>query len=89
MAEVEKEAYGRLQATIRDAVSERQRIVTQAQQGALASVQNSKAEILKARDQAMRQLRGEVAALALQAAEKILDKPLEEGRYTHLITKEV
>lgn len=85
IAQVDKEAYDRLQATIHEAIAERQRIVANALQEAQNFVKESRIAVHQARDQARKELRREVIGLSIAAAEKILERPLDRNRYASMV----
>jgi F-type H+-transporting ATPase subunit b len=63
----------------------KQEIVDQANQQSRRMVDQARLEIERDKDAAIAQLRGEVAALAIQAAGKILNESLDEKKHRTLI----
>ena len=63
----------------------KQEIVDQANQQSRRMVDQARLEIERDKESAIAQLRGEVAALAIQAAEKILNETLDAKRHRALI----
>ncbi|KAB2921745.1 MAG: F0F1 ATP synthase subunit B [Bacteroidetes bacterium] len=62
-------------------------IVARANESARKMLEQAKDEIAREKDAAVQQLRGEVADLAVSAAEKILDETLDGARQKKLIDK--
>ena len=60
-------------------------IVEQASQQSRKLLEQAKQEIERDKDAALAQLRGEVADLAIKAAEKILDETLDETKHRKLV----
>ena len=60
-------------------------IVEKANQLSRKVVEQAKQEIARDKDAALSELRGEVANLAIQAAEKILDETLDENRHRKIV----
>lgn len=63
----------------------KEEIVTKAKQQAQREVQLAKEEIQRDVDAAKQQLRGEVADLAIKAAEKILDESLDQQKHKKIV----
>jgi F0F1-type ATP synthase membrane subunit b/b' len=89
MTQVEKDAYASLQAGVKEALAQKQRIVAESQQQVQERLRKSRGELAAARDQASSRLQSEVVQLAMRAAEKVLDRPLEEDRTGRLTEKKV
>jgi F-type H+-transporting ATPase subunit b len=77
IAAIEKEAYDRLQAVLKQALEERARIVGEAQQRAAEETRRALAAIEEEKRAAMGAIRGQVSALARQAAQRILGVPVD------------
>ena len=60
-------------------------IIDQANQHSRKLLEQAKQEIARDKDAAIAQLRGEVANLAIKAAEKILDESLDENKHRKII----
>jgi F-type H+-transporting ATPase subunit b len=60
-------------------------MVEQANQQSRKMIEQAKQEIERDKDSALSQLRGEVAGLAISAAEKILDETLDENKHRKIV----
>ena len=85
LAEIETEAQTKIQAAIEQGNTERQEILTQARQEAEEEVARARAEIQREKDDAISELRGVVAELAIDAASKIISEELSAERHQHII----
>lgn len=62
-------------------------IIKQAQDKAAAMIKHAEEEVVRENVKAMNQLKDQIAALALVAAEKILEKEIDENQYDAMIKK--
>ena len=85
LADIETEAQTKIQAAIEHGDAERQQILTQARQEAEDEVARARAEIQREKDEAIAELRGVVAELAIDAASKIISEELTAERHQHII----
>ena len=85
LADIETEAQAKIQTAIDQGNAERQQILTQARQEAEAEVARARAEIQQRKDDAILELRGVVAELAIDAAGKIISEELNADRHQHII----
>jgi len=85
LAEIETEAQTKIQAAIEQGNTERQEILTQARQEAEAEIARARAEIQREKDDAISELRGVVAELAIDAASKIISAELNAERHQNII----
>ena len=85
LADIETEAQAKIQTAIDQGNAERQQILTQARQEAEAEVTRARAEIQREKDEAILELRGVVAELAIDAASKIISEELNAERHQHII----
>ena len=85
LADIETEAQTKIQAAIEQGNAERQDILTQARQEADDEVTRARAEIQREKDEAISELRGVVAELAIDAASKIISEELNAERHQHII----
>ena len=85
LADIETEAQAKIQAAIEQGNAERQQILTQARQEADDEVARARAEIQREKDEAILELRGVVAELAIDAASKIISEELNAERHQHII----
>jgi F-type H+-transporting ATPase subunit b len=77
IARIEKEAYARLQAALKEALEERARIAAEAQQQAAAQVKAALAEIGREKREGLAALRKEVQGLTRQAVERVVGVTLD------------
>ena len=85
LADIETEAQTKIQAAIEQGNTERQQILTQARQEAEDEVARARAEIQREKDEAISELRGVVAELAIDAASKIISAELNAERHQQII----
>lgn len=85
LADIETEAQTKIQTAIDQGNAERQQILTQARQEAESEVARARAEIQREKDDAILELRGVVAELAIDAAGKIISEELNAERHQHII----
>jgi len=78
VAKVEKEAYDRMQAILKEGLSAGEQILAQAQKEAQSQIEGTRKAITEERTRAAEQLREEVLRLTTQACSKILNVRLEE-----------
>jgi F-type H+-transporting ATPase subunit b len=77
IAKVEKEAYDRTQEILKEALATAAASVARAQADAKAEIERAQAEIAREKQQGLAQLRTEVARLARDVAEKVMDTKLD------------
>ncbi|HZN61057.1 MAG TPA: ATP synthase F0 subunit B [Planctomycetota bacterium] len=77
LARIEKEAYDRMQAVLKEGLEAKGRISAQAQQQAAAEVKAALAAIAQEKEKALVALRKDVPAIARQAVERVIGVPLE------------
>lgn len=85
LSDIETEAQTKIQAAIEQGNVERQQIVTQARQDAEEEITRARAEIQREKDDAISELRGVVAELAIDAAGKIISAELTPERHQDII----
>ena len=85
LADIETEAQTKIQTAIEQGNTERQDILAQARQEAEDEVARARAEIQREKDEAISELRGVVAELAIDAASKIISEELNAERHQHII----
>lgn len=77
IARIEKEAYDRMQAILKEGLEAKARISGQAQQAAAAEVRAALAAIAGEKDKALATLRKDVSAIARQAVERVIGVPVD------------
>jgi len=85
VAKVEKEAYDRMQAILKEGLSAGEQILAQAQKEAQSQIEGTRKAITEERTRAAEQLREEVLRLTTQACSKILNVRLEETEIRSVI----
>lgn len=85
LADIETEAQTKIQAAIEQGNTERQQILAQARQDADDEVARARAEIQREKDEAISELRGVVAELAIDTASKIISEELNAERHQRII----
>lgn len=81
----EREALARLNASVEEAAELREQILQQARAGAEAELARARETIARETAAAVRQIRAEVADLAIQAASRLLDENLDSERHRRLV----
>jgi len=82
-----KEGQEVIARAVRTGEEVRQQAQQEAKQDAEALITRARAEIQRERDDAIDELRGEVADLTILAAEKVIDKSLDKEAHRQLIDK--
>ena len=85
LGDIESEAQAKIQTAIEQGNAERQQIVAQARQEAEDEIARARAEIQREKDDAISELRGVVAELAVDAASKIISAELNTERHQSII----
>lgn len=85
LGDIENESQAKIQAAIDQGNAERQQIVDQARQEASDEIARARAEIQREKDDAISELRGVVAELAIDAAGKIISAELSPERHQNII----
>jgi len=85
LGDIENESQAKIQAAIDQGNTERQQIVDQARQEAADEVARARSEIQREKDDAISELRGVVAELAIDAAGKIISAELTPERHQSII----
>ena len=85
LADIETEAQAKIQAAIEQGNVDRQQILAQARQEANDEIARARVEIQREKDEAISELRGVVAELAIDAASKIISAELNAERHQHII----
>ncbi len=85
LGDIENEAQAKIQTAIEQGNTERQQIVAQARQEAEDEIARARAEIQREKDDAILELRGVVAELAVDAASKIISAELNPERHQSII----
>ena len=86
IAKVEKDAYAKLQAVLKEAVEAKNKIVEEAAAKARAAADAAKADIAAEKARAMTQLKAEVATYAREAAQKILEEPVDDATVKRVLS---
>lgn len=86
LAEIEAEARDRIQAAMKEAQGIKEEIVSSAHTEAERLVTRSREEIVREKQQALVELRTQVADLAVTAAGKILRRNVDERAQRELVT---
>ena len=85
LGDIEAESQAKIQAAIDQGNVERQQIVDHARQEASDEITRGRAEIQREKDDAISELRGVVAELAIDAAGKIISAELTPERHQNII----
>lgn len=86
IAEVEKRAYAKLQEVLKEALDAKAAIVAEAQAQARREMESSRAAIAEEKSRAMVQLRSEVVRLSREAAQRILEEPVDEELVRRMVS---
>lgn len=85
LANIEKEAYAKIQEAIKEGTSARNEIVTAAQENARSELEKARSEIHREKEKAILELRNDVIKLSLQATEKIIEMKMDETIHGKLV----
>ena len=85
LGDIENESQAKIQSAIEQGNIEREQIVAQARQEAEYEIVRARAEIQREKDDAISELRGVVAELAIDAAGKIISAELTPERHQNII----
>lgn len=85
LAKIEDEARNKIQAAVREAQAARDEIMQRAQADAQAIVARGQGDIERQRQQAMVEMRDQLADLAIQAASRVIRKDLSGQGHAQLI----
>lgn len=89
IAMVEKEAYDRMQAVLREGLKAGEGILAQAQQEAKQQIDSARKAIVQEREAAGERLRSEAVGMTLDACRKILQMPLNEAQDRPIVEEAV
>lgn len=78
IARIEKEAYDRMQAILKEGLDAKSRISAQSQQQAATEVKSALEAIAREKGAAMAALQKEVQAISRQAVERVIGVPVDE-----------
>jgi F-type H+-transporting ATPase subunit b len=87
VANMEKEAKQRYQEAIEKAQAERDKILAQATKQTELELSRAREEIQREKESALKELRDQVADLAIAAAGKIINASLDEARHRDLVNE--
>ena len=85
LGDIENESQAKIQVAIEQGNTERQQIIAQARHEAEYEIARARAEIQREKDEAISELRGVVAELAIDAAGKIISAELTPERHQNII----
>ncbi len=85
LGDIENESQAKIQAAIDQGNTERQQIIAQARQESEDEIARARTEIQREKDEAISELRGVVAELAIDAASKIISAELTPERHQNII----
>ena len=85
LGDIENESQAKIQVAIDQGNIERQQIIAQARQESEDEIARARAEIQREKDEAISELRGVVAELAIDAASKIISAELTPERHQNII----
>ncbi|MFH1226756.1 MAG: F0F1 ATP synthase subunit B, partial [Planctomycetota bacterium] len=85
LSQIEKESYQKIQAAIKEGLSAKTGIISEAHLHSDNIIRKAKDEIELEKTKALKELRNEVASLAIQVAEKVIEKELDEKSNTRLV----
>jgi len=87
LAQVDKEAYEKTQAILREALASAASLVSKAQADARAEIERAHAAIATEKREALAQLRADVGRLTLEVAEKVLETRLDPAVHGAAVRK--
>lgn len=87
LAQIEKEAYQKVQEAVKEGLTAKTGIISEAHSQADNVLRRAKEEIELEKKKALKELRNEIASLAIAAAEKIVAKEIDEPTNSRLVSK--
>jgi F-type H+-transporting ATPase subunit b len=87
LARIDREAYEKAQALLKEALAAAASTVAQAQTGAREEVNRAVAEIARERESARARVREDVSRLTLEVVERALDTRLDPATHGELVRK--
>ncbi|MEW6027124.1 MAG: F0F1 ATP synthase subunit B [Planctomycetota bacterium] len=87
LSQIEKEAYQKIQAAVKEGLSAKTEIISEAHLQADNVLRKAKDEIELEKDKVMKEMRQEIISLSITAAEKIIRKELDEKSNSRIVSE--
>lgn len=78
LSQIEKESYQKIQEAVKEGLSAKTDIISEAHLQSDNILRKAKEEIEMEKQKALKELRNEIASLAIHAAERVIEKELDE-----------
>ena len=87
LSQIEKEAYQKIQSAVKEGLTAKTEIISEAHLQADNVLRKAKDEIGLEKNKAMKEMRQEIITLAISAAEKIISKELDEKTNSRVVSE--
>lgn len=87
LSRIEKEAYHKIQSAVKEGLTAKTEIISEAHLQADNVLRKAKDEIGLEKNKAMKEMRQEIITLAISAAEKIISKELDEKTNSRVVSE--
>ncbi len=87
LSRIEKEAYQKIQSAVKEGLTAKTEIISEAHLQADNVLRKAKDEIGLEKNKAMKEMRQEIITLAISAAEKIISKELDEKTNSRIVSE--
>ena len=87
LSQIEKEAYQKIQSAVKEGLTAKTEIISEAHLQADNVLRKAKDEIGLEKNKAMKEMRQEIITLAISAAEKIIHKELDEKTNSRVVSE--
>ncbi|MBI5777867.1 MAG: F0F1 ATP synthase subunit B [Planctomycetes bacterium] len=87
LSQIEKEAYQKIQSAVKEGLTAKTDIISEAHLQADNVLRKAKDEIGLEKNKAMKEMRQEIITLAISAAEKIISKELDEKTNSRVVSE--
>lgn len=86
LSNIEKESYLKIQEAVKEGLSAKTGIISEAHLQADNILRRAKEEIDLEKKKALKELRNEIATLAVKVAERVIEKELDEKTNAHIVS---
>ncbi len=86
LSQIEKESYQKLQEAIKEGLAAKTGIISEAHLQSDSIIRRAKEEIEQEKQKALKELRNEIASLAISAAERVIEKELDEKTNAKIVS---
>jgi len=87
LSQIEKEAYQKIQSAVKEGLTAKTEIISEAHLQADNVLRKAKDEIEIEKEKAIKEMRQEIISLAISASEKIISKEIDEKSNSKMVTE--